>query len=712
MIMKRTHILFLFAVCAMLLFASKAKAQAKAASPTLPDSIDEEVLLRGDTLHTVHRNTAQGLNARKYVLENEYVHHGETFTKRWLDHLYIEGGFAMERIAPVSSNYHYGILEGMRIAVGKELSPLSSFRLSLQAESGYQADYYYTFVKYHGGLDYLFNLSNYFAGYRSSRHLNVSAVFGLGMSHSQNRHSKESATAGDVHAGLQLKFYTGPHASFAIEPYAGIAGDQVDVSGNRNWRKYDFFYGMYVSYIYYLRNNLSPEIRRKYISPRYRRGDGDGIEPPSWWKPWFVEYCQGVAFNNSSSLSVMSSRGSSYSLAIGRWLSPTIGLRGSLFMRSTYWHQEYSNAIQHDGAMAATDYPANYAGGRLDMLVNPWGFSRHFRWSQPLTGWLVLGVEKGKLKKTQTGTPFCNWVQGLSAGLHVAGRLTDNLQLFLEPRYTWTHYHIPYNNVDWYKRYIDRGFSIEAGVSVYMLPKKYQSDETTDFFMRRLNDVRIGVLGGTNFLFRNSPVYEGCNNMGYNYGGYAEYRFSYVSGVRLAYEQVRLSYTAPTYYNDVYQDESSNQLAHSRYGLWDHKYDIGMFSLAYHMDVSAALSSSRQRPFTLEAFMGVALATKPHLSATINAGESIAKNHTALYIPVQSGKDYKVGGVVGFNLVGHLTRHMDLMLTSSNYLIHGFMPAGLDMPQLLQCSFFSTLNLSVRYNFSLKQLFKIKKEWL
>ena len=712
MIMKRTHILFLFAVCAMLRFASGAKAQAKATSPTLPDSIDEEVLLRGDTLHTVHRNTAKGLNARKYVLENEYVHHGETFTKRWSDHLYVEGGFAMERIAPVSGNYHYGTLEGIRMAVGKELSPLSSFRLSLQAESGYQADYYYSFVKYHGRLDYLFNLSNYFAGYRSSRQLDVSAVFGLGISHSQNRHSKEAATTGDIHTGLQLKFYTGPHASLAIEPYVGIAGDQVDVSGNRNWRKYDFLYGMYVSYIYYLRNNLSPEMRRQYMSPRYRRGDSDGIEPPSWWKPWFVEYSQGIALNSSSSLSAIKSRGSSYNLAVGRWLSPAIGLRGSLFMRSTYWHQEYSSDIQHDGATIAANYPANYAGGRLDMLVNPWGFSPHFRWTQPLTGWLVLGIERGKLKKSQTGTPFRNWVQGLSAGIHVAGRLTDNLQLFLEPRYTWTNYHVPYNNVDWYKRYIDRGLSIEAGVSVSMLPKKYQSDESTDFFMRRLSDVRIGVLGGTNFLFRNSPVYEGCGNMGYNYGGYAEYHFDYVSGVRLAYEQVRLSYTAPVYYNDVYQDESSNQLARSRYGLWNHKYDIGMFSLAYHMDVSAALSSSRRRPFTLEAFIGAALATKPRLCATINDGESVAEGHTALYTPAQSDKDYKVGGVIGFNLVGHLNRHVDLMLTSSNYLIHDFMPAGLDMPRLLQCNFLSTLNLGVRYNLSLKQLFKRKKEWL
>lgn len=710
--MKQIHILFFFSLYALFLFPWEARSQTVGTDPVLPDSIDEGALLHGDSSHAVHHNTASGLNAREYILEGRYKSKEETFTRHLLDHVYVEGGLAGERIAPVDAGYSYGRLDGIRLAVGKDLSPLSSVRLSLQAESGYQDDFYYTFVKYHGRLDYLFNLSNYFTGYHSSRQLNISAVFGLGMAHSQNNYSKASSISGDVHTGIQLKLFTGSHAFLALEPYIGIAGDGVDVSGNRNWRKYDFLYGMYVSYIYYLRNNLSPEMQRLRLSPRYRRDDGVGNAPPSWWKPWFVEYNMGIAFNPSSTLSFMASRGSSSSISIGRWLSPVIGVRGSLFMRSTFWNKEYDSSILYNDMPSVANYAVVYAGGRFDMLINPWGLSKRFSWNRPFSGWMLLGIEGGKMKKTQTGTPFYHWVHGISAGVHLACRLTDNLQLFLEPRYAWTQYHVPYNNVDWYKKYLDRNISVEAGVSVIMVPKKYQRDESADFFMRRLQNIRIGVFGGTNFLFKYSPTYDNAKAMGYNFGGYAEWRLNYISGVRLGYEQVRLSYASPVYYDDVYQDASSMLLSHSRHGLWDHSYNLGVYSLSYQMDVLSAFATSSQRHFTVESFLGIAVANKAHLSATINSNERLEEGHTAIYTPKQEDTKIRFGAVFGCSLVGHVTSHVDLILTSSNYFIHNLMPSGLVLPHVFGYSLLSTLNVGVRCNLSLKQLFKRKKEWL
>ena len=711
--MNRTHFIYIPLAGALLAAATTCHAQSAHGIDAIPDSIDEAALAAGDSLHVRHHNTARGLNAMQHILEKRYVAPNETFTRRWSDHLFIEGGLSFDRIAPASDAYKYGLFRGVRLGVGKQLSRLSALRATFQGQIGYQDSYDYTMLKYNARLDYLFSLSDYFGGYSPKRALNVAAVAGAGLLHSRNRHSGEAATTGELHGGLQLKVYTGPHAWMALEPYAGIVGDQADVSANRNWRKYDFLYGVNLSYIYYINNNLSPEARHRYMAHlHYTDYLSTDSVPASWRQPWFVELSQGAAFLNGGDLSMGKSRGTSLNFAMGWWLSPVLGLRGSVFMRNTFWRQETNEALQEAGSPAGvTNYPALHIGGRAEALVNPLGFLHSFSWNSPVTGWMTVGMEYGKIKKNQTGPNFSNWVHGLTTGLHLAGQLADNLQLFVEPRYTWSRYHVPYNNVDWLKKYNDNGLTVEAGVTVYMMPPKYRRAENTDFFMRRLDNLRVGIFGGTNFLFRNAPVYDGQSNMGYNFGGFLEYRFDYLSSVRVNYEQTNWRYNTPVYYSDVYRDEASGRMiGRKRQGLWDYSYNVGLLSLAYQLNVLSFLAGDHPRTFTAEAFAGPTLVTHTHLSAELNSDEPLEHGHMARHNPGKNLKCYKIGAQFGVNLAAQVSRHAAIFLTPTFYFVHSFMPNGLAMPEVRRSDFFHTINVGVRYGFSTKETFRKNKK--
>ena len=70
---------------------------------------------------------------------------------------------------------------------------------------------------------------------------NVIIGFGAQMSKLE---TKTSGSSFEGHLGAQFRFFTGPQAYLNVEPYIGLATDQMDLSENRNWRKTDIFYGI------------------------------------------------------------------------------------------------------------------------------------------------------------------------------------------------------------------------------------------------------------------------------------------------------------------------------------------------------------------------------------------------------------------------------------------------------------------------------------
>lgn len=104
------------------------------------DSIPEdESALGADTIKN-GKNIAKGTNAMDYLLERRYLADGETFTKRWDDHLFVEAGAGVEQMVPPGAGYKFNALTVAHLGVGKQFSKLHSARVLLNGAFGYQQD--------------------------------------------------------------------------------------------------------------------------------------------------------------------------------------------------------------------------------------------------------------------------------------------------------------------------------------------------------------------------------------------------------------------------------------------------------------------------------------------------------------------------------------------------------------------------------------------
>lgn len=222
------------------------------------DIDEEEFIANKDVskLSKINRAQQEGqLNAHDYIMENRFLPTGDTFTsKNFWDHFYFMGGFGLQRIGAIEG-FRLNTMENAHIGVGKNFNPMSSARLYINTENALRP---YTgntqrFYMVNGNIDYLYNLSTYFAGYNPQRPVNISAFGGLGFGFTKSTPAKgdwlEKEMEGwkfsmNAHFGLSFGIYGGPRSYFSIEPYVGIASDQIDNSVKRNWHKYDLYYGI------------------------------------------------------------------------------------------------------------------------------------------------------------------------------------------------------------------------------------------------------------------------------------------------------------------------------------------------------------------------------------------------------------------------------------------------------------------------------------
>lgn len=492
-----------------------------AAEPVAPiDTLVDEAT-KDTTLYT-RRNVAAGFNSLDYLLEDRYLAHGDQFTKRWNDHLFIEAGLGAEHVISPTDDYKFTPITSAKFALGKQFNERNTVRLSAFGGFAYQKEENYYMVKLGGKLDHMFDLSSYFNGYDPTRRLSVSTLLGAGVVYSKfaansgNKYSSGAAFEG--HMGLQFKLFTGPQGYVNFEPYVGVATDAMDVSEQRNWRKYDGFYGANLTYVYYLHNNLSPEARERYLTKRKLRDDitADSILY-SWQTPLFVEVGNSVHMPRSSSSA--GSLGMGKHVSVGKWLSPAIALRAAVGQED----------VTND---------ADYLTGRVEALFNPFGLVRHYNWDSRFGAYALLGLEVGKVQKEQSHID--NFMQGYTAGVHLWARLAEGLHFFVEPRFEHLIYHQANSTDTGNNRFGDDLTSISFGFSVNTRTRKFEDwgiYEELDH-IQFMNKLVVGAGGGLTLLPTKTQPED---KMKFGYGGqvFAEYHLNDVHAARLSGEMIR-----------------------------------------------------------------------------------------------------------------------------------------------------------------------------
>lgn len=666
------------------------------------DSIPEdESTVGNDTTQRSRKNLATGLDAMRYKMEHRHLYYGDSIRRRWYDHIFVEGGAGLEQMVPAGDNYNFNTLTTAHIGVGKQLTRLHSMRLTLGGAFGYQKDKDIFFYKYNAKLDHLFSLSSYFNGYDPARLLDVSTVLGIGAQYAKLGRDGRSGKAFEAHLGLQLRFFTGPQGYINVEPYYGIATDAMDLSGYRNWRRVDMFYGANINFIYYLENNLSRRSREVFIRTKSDRNyiTTDSMLQ-SWRQPWFFEASNGLAFVSSAGLPTMETMGHEVTVAAGKWFSPVIGLRLSASTSTGTWlkttiaeepspyHPEYHRY-----------YHSLYFGARAEALLNPFGFNKNYDWDSRFGVYVVAGGGIGRMAKYQNGRHLACRTESYTAGLHLWTSLTPGLQLFVEPRYTYYSYKIPYSNVDWNRRYSDNAYTLNMGLTVLTRGRRFRlKDDAAERAVAAESRITVGIGGGINLMQTKGGYDAGGSSMTYNGLAYGEYRVNDIFSARLAFEFASFAATGMTDFIDYNMaNVADGYTPVSRHGLWNHRYFLGFVSTSYMVNLTTLCDGYRpgRRLFEFSVFAGPTCAIVFGENASLSKDERLLSGHEVRQDePVETNISFGLHG--GVKLTANVTPRLGVVFTPTLYLLTNDRLPGVESFKL---RYLETLNIGVQYKF-------------
>lgn len=638
------------------------------------------------------------INPIRYRMDTRYIAEGDSLGRRhWYDNMFLEVGMGLEQLIAPYDAYAFKPFTTVHGGLGIQLGKYHSLRGIAEATVGYQKHKDLLFLRGEAKMDHLFDVSSYFDGYDPTRLLGVSTIIGGGLQYSMLTPSSAHPVKGlgaEIHGGLQLRFNTGPHGSFNIEPYLGIGPDRMDLSGD-NWRKTDMFYGVNVNYIYYFNNHLTRAARMRLIDSRDERNylTKDSMLQ-SWANPWFFEVAAGPVWLDGAKVPLSETLGHNISLSVGKWFSPVIGVRATGSERMTTWARrtEIVNNVEH-----VLTYGNHYLSLRGDAMFNPLGFTHNYDWNAPAGAYLMGGYELGWFSKSQPGTPLRCFSESYSAAIHLWYRLSEGVQFFVEPRFMHNTYKIPYTNVSWNHQYADNSFMVNLGVTATGLSRKYRTELTEEERSAKPMRWSFGVGGGTN-LIQTYMRYDEKEAFPFNINAFAQYNFDAVSAVRAGFEFFVHSATDYTKYNDY------NVLMHTKYGmgpmtregLWDHTYYLGMTSLNYSVNLTNLMGGYRPgRMFEVEAFGGPGVAFFFGQTGQLNPKELLYQGHDAQSkIGIKQGAYPAANG--GVKLSVNLTDHLGLYVSPQIYYIHKI---NLQAILITRTGILETLDLGAQFRF-------------
>ena len=348
----------------------------------------------------------------------------------------------------------YGAALNYGFFVEKELNKTHALRLLFYEGSYQQLEKSIRMNKYQLELMHSFNWTRFFGGYNPYRKVEAATSLGLGAYYSERLDKKEIGPMFIMSGGVRMQL--SPLFILGVEPYVALAGDGIDHSGSKNYRKYDVLYGTDVSLSYTFHNELSKEERKDY------RGNV------------FVDFGIGAQFEpytgfhlQPNVLPFFSTIGPQLKLGVGYWISPGLAIRASGNLSSSNWDNT------HIEENKVTNHPAHdirmknvLANGRFDLLFSPYHFfsgrtDNHFDFNA------VVGWEYGRMIKTSYNpiNLLKTYYDGFSGGFQLRYNYDKYTALYLEPRITLANYTIPYAPP--YQHYVDRYrdylFSMMAG---------------------------------------------------------------------------------------------------------------------------------------------------------------------------------------------------------------------------------------------------------
>lgn len=305
------------------------------------------------------------------------------------------------------------------------------------------------------GASYLFNLSSYVGGYRTSRLCEVSMVAGVGYSNNRLLRTSESGDANTLmghafngHVGLNLNLRIFKDISLFVEPLASIYTNGVALYHTGNWRRWMASFKGSAGLTYNIRQSYAGD------SPRLLpRNDG-----------WFVGVMGGPHFQNSdlvyNEVGLREALGVHVGLSVGKYYTGYFAFRYTAAYSRGTW-------VQYEDDEMPCNYFSVRAEGMLDMvglIRKAMGRSE----DRALFAVSVLfGPEIGYMYKVDKSLVINTPYIGLTGGVQAKCNLTDRLSLFIEPRFLVLPYDAPSHDetvANDFRNYYDGIFNANFGI--------------------------------------------------------------------------------------------------------------------------------------------------------------------------------------------------------------------------------------------------------
>ncbi len=631
------------------------------------------------------------IDATKYILDKRYINYGDEFAKKHsYDHWYFEFGIGAEQFVPYSEKYKYDMFTKAYGSIGKNLSRNHSLRATLELAFGHQPNVDKMLYRAGGKLDYIFSLSSYLNGYKPDRTMELSTVMGVGLVKSY-RHGGTQISP-EAHAGLQFRFYTGPQGYINVEPYFGMAPDFIDLC-SQSWRRYDVFYGVNLSYVYYLGNNLSKQARQRFIDKGHHLNNplvSDSVTYRSWMAPFFVELSTGAAVSGSPKFEVRKTMGRDMSVSLGKWFSPSIGVRVSVNGMETLWDQTVQPATSSRPKYVTNYNTTNYSV-RMEGMFNPLGLKRNYSWNSRFGFHFLAGYGLGWMyrdgRKSVSGL-----THAYTGGVQLWTALNDGVRLFIEPRFTSLVHRVDYYTSSASSLHKEKKLHCNLGLSVLLKSDKYRRDETEG--MGTAEQLPFTIGGGIGMPMRmsrgNMKGDSGLPDL--NVAAFGQYHFDDVNSLRLSLDYVSFVNNQMSSYTDTYP----NGRKVSRWGMWRRRYHIGLFSADYSVNMTNLFCDRvYKRRLNLELFFGPTMAVSFGETSKLYSRENKQDGHK-YSLKSRTGLDYNFGVNGGMNLSYTVNDDLDIYVSPTYYLFRN-MPAPVATGRPL--ALIETVNVGVKHHF-------------
>lgn len=449
-----------------------------------------------NSLLTLEHNLSFNVGTRLYMTGSYHANVGENeFIPHWWGGVDV-GGVKWQRTHALTTG-GLGINPTVGVSLGYDWKRFASFRVQLAYQRLYDtrtSSYACTDARnrvlrgsglWNSAYDvmdvrlaYMLNLSNLFQGYDNARRFNLWFTAGPSLSYVMNqsddwvdgqKHQLPSVQTLKVNGSKAGKASPGVTASLMaalrVAPQYEVT---VEALG-----QYNFLYG--------INPGDKPRLNNiKYglaLGTRYHFEQDQlydffhGTDSRPWQKGWELNASYGWAIPLDTRLGFHGS-GCNMSMSVGYWLNSLLGARLGMFGQQSYYRKHDVAAVMEpvSGVQVHAPYSVYYSqlmiGGRAEVMLNPLNLIRSHREGETAPRWdmnLSAGMNFGGMYKSGN---FVTGYTGFTGSAAVLYRLSNIVQVYLEPRYDSYNFsrHVDVLNYD--APFSDPVFTLSVGARI------------------------------------------------------------------------------------------------------------------------------------------------------------------------------------------------------------------------------------------------------